>query len=201
MKQNMQAEFFLPPALVEQALEDFLDETHRALDIYEAIPIRQRTADDRQALKELRRDAHAYNRALDYCQEGIWPSCIDGVWEIDSLSERGQVKHHIWREGGKWACDCKCAGHGYFHVHQAIMTGIERGLELAEQHGLDVPIEPTDDERATLGLALQRVPAEHPDDEPPFLPDAALAWQEHEAEQRLWARCTAIRARYLQEAA
>src|SRR5690349_7029261 len=125
MNQNMQADFFLPPALVQQALEDFQGDAQRALDQYLAIPVRQRTDDERQCIAALRRDVGAYTRALAYWDAEIYPRCIYGIWEIDSLSERASgTKHHIWREGSKWACDCKCADRGYFHVHQAIMTGL-----------------------------------------------------------------------------
>ncbi len=166
--------FFLPPALVQQALEDFLAEVHRGLDVLEAIPVRQRSDDDRLALKLARRDAAAYARALDYWEEELYPSCLDGIWSIDSLSERGQVKHHIWHEydttAGRWhwRCDCKQANGG-FHVHQAIMIGIERALDLADAY--DVPAPASLDDLANEALAQAEPPAETEHDDP-FLPDA-----------------------------
>lgn len=153
MNQNTQADFFLPDSLIEQAIEDFVYEAQRALDIHLAIPVRQRTADDRAAITQLRRDIKAYERVGDYCAAGLYPRAIDALWEVGSLSEPG-TQHHIWREENKWVCDCKCADRGYFHVHQAMMAVIERAMDLAEQHGYEPEVEI---------------------DEDPFLPDAPAA--------------------------
>ena len=129
--------FFLPTSLIEQAIEQFVDEIDRALRAYEATPARQRTPDERQAIAQLKRDRKAYEKVGDYWAAGIYPRAIDGLWEVGSLSERGTM-HHIWREGNRWACDCRCAERGYFHVHQAMMSVIERGMELAEQYAPEV---------------------------------------------------------------
>lgn len=129
--------FFLPDALIEQAIENFVEEIERALRAYEATPARQRTPDERAAIAQLKRDRKAYARVADYWAAGVYPRAIDGLWEVGSLSERG-TQHHIWREGNRWACDCKCADRGYFHVHQAMMAVIERGMELAEQYAPEV---------------------------------------------------------------
>lgn len=155
--------FFLPDALIEQAIENFVEESQRALDLHLAIPPSQRTPADRDAIAELRRDIKAYTRVGDYWAARVYPRCIDGEWQIASLSEPGTL-HRIWRSGVRWACDCKCAERGYFHVHQAMMAVIERGLELAEQYDVapapDAP-HPDDFEAA-------------PDiDEEPFLPTPA----------------------------
>ncbi|KPV52926.1 hypothetical protein SE17_12600 [Kouleothrix aurantiaca] len=128
--------FFLPEELIHEAIADFTTEAERALAIYQATPARQRTPDERAAITELKRDLKAYARVADYWAAGVYPRAIDGIWEVASLSERG-TQHHIWRENNRWACDCKAAGRGYFHVHQAMMAVIERALELAESHGLE----------------------------------------------------------------
>lgn len=137
----MQA-FFIPEALIEQAIEQFVEEAQRALDLYLAIPVRQRTPDERSAITQLKRDIKAYERVGDYWAAGLYPRAIDALWEVGSLSEPG-TQHHIWREGNRWACDCKCADRGYFHVHQAMMAVIERGMELAEQY--EGEVEPAGD--------------------------------------------------------
>ena len=128
--------FFLPDTLIEQAIEDFSDEASRSLALYLAIPVRQRTPEERETITALRREIAAYARVADYWAAGLYPRAIDGLWEVASLSERG-TQHHIWRENNRWVCDCKAAGRGYFHVHQAMMCVIERAQELAEQHGLE----------------------------------------------------------------
>lgn len=155
--------FFLPDALIEQAIENFVEESERQLATLKAIPWRQRNEAERAGIIELPRDIKAYTRVGDYWAARVYPRCIDGEWQIASLSEPGTL-HRIWRSGVRWACDCKTAHHGYFHVHQAMMAVIERGLELAEQ----CDVAPAPD-------------APHPDDfeaapdidEEPFLPTPA----------------------------
>jgi len=143
MNQNNQADFFLPPALVEEVLTDLLKLASTGLSSLEAIPVRQRTDDERLMLGKARNEVKAYRTALDYWRAGIYPSCLDGIWSIESLSERGQVIHHIWREFDtqarvyRWRCDCKCAERSPFHVHQAVMTAIEVALDRADSLAYD----------------------------------------------------------------
>lgn len=206
--------FFLPDALIHETIEDFTTEAERALAIYEATPTRQRTPDERAAITALKRDIAAYQNVAKYWDAGIYPRAIDGIWEVASLSERG-TQHHIWRENNRWVCDCKAAGRGYFHVHQAMMCVLERALELAEQHGLEAD---GADVQAALGadayecyepaptfddepwLCDYRLPTA--DDEPPTGDGTARAWPADAEVQRLASRLTAARAaRYWQVAA
>ena len=140
--------FFLSDALIEQAIADFVEESERQLATLKRVPARQRTPAEREGITELARDIKAYERVSEYWAARIYPRCIDGDWQIASLSERGTV-HHIWRSGERWACDCKTAHHGCFHVHQAMMAVIERALDLAEQYdetpaAPEPPIHPDD---------------------------------------------------------
>ena len=47
------AAFFLPDELIEQAIEDFSDEASRSLALYLAIPVRQRTPEERETMAAL----------------------------------------------------------------------------------------------------------------------------------------------------
>ena len=126
---------FIPLALLDEARGILVDQLQAMLDAYERTPQRQRTPDERQAIVALRRDIAAYARQADYQAAGLFPTVLDGTWQIGSLSEKGTV-HQIWRDETvptRWACDCKQAGR-CFHVHQAYMLVIELALDLADRY-------------------------------------------------------------------
>lgn len=147
MSTTPQADFFLPPALVEEQIVKLLSQAAAGRDALERTPARQRTAEERAMLEAARRDVAAYAHALEYWRQGLYPSCLDGIWSIDSRSERGCVKHHIWRHFEttigqyRWYCDCKASHRGYtFHVHTAIMTAIEVALDIADTLASDAEL-------------------------------------------------------------
>ena len=178
MTDNTQADFFLPADLVARALASLAEQCDSQAAGLEAQPQYYLTRDERAMPQQLRCEAAKLRTALEYWQSGCRPILMaDGSYLIASRSGSGALFHTIRKVDGRWVCGDTCPQHAKrAHVHQALMLGIERAMEMADEEDDGTPL--SDDEIADqIGG-----------------PGTALAWQEHEAEQRLWTRLALARA-------
>jgi len=191
-------DFFLPPTLVAAALEELTRDCHDQIDRLAA----QRGQGDPTVKDETKfwlAQYRAFTKASYFWARGVRPAVSDsGAYLIPSASQPGAVVHEATRHGGVWVCGptCEAGKRGVFHWHSALLNAIERAMELADLHD-DGDGECPDCEGAGCSECDGSELTDEEIADQIGGPGTADAWQEHEAEQRLWARCTAIRAMYL----
>ena len=158
MNQNMQADhFFLPAELVAQALASLAEQCHDEIDRLDRQP-HQGAPDIKSEKVFFLRQYRAFIKAAYHWGRGVRPVLsASGSWLVPSGSRAGQI-YEVTKHGGVWQCGPDCAGRDFFHWHTALIAGLDRAMELAEQQddGDPGPGEPPTDDAT--------------DD--PYLPDA-----------------------------
>jgi len=129
-----------------------------------------------------RRWSSAFRKALYYYLQGTRPASTPaGCWLVSSAT-RGGIIHQVDKSGH---CSCEAGQKGIACWHAALVAGVEVGtddLDRFDGGDDDAGDTPTDD------------------DDGPWNEAARDVWAEHEAEQRLWGRLSAVRAAYLRAA-
>jgi|GEM_PF-2264473 hypothetical protein len=131
MQQNTQADFFLPSDLVARALASLAEQEHDAINVLlDQSEQGEPTVKDELAFHL--RDYKAFLRAGHQWGRGIRPVYTPaGSWLVPSRT-LGGVVHEVSRPKGFWQCGPTCEAK-QFHWHTALILGIERAMELADQ--------------------------------------------------------------------
>lgn len=128
---NDPADFFLPPALVARALASLAEHEHDAIDRLTDQPD-QGEPSVKEELTFRLRDYEAFLKASYQWGTGVRPVLTPhGSWLVPSRTQGGVI-HEISREGGYWRCGPTCKAK-QFHWHSALILGIERAMELADE--------------------------------------------------------------------
>lgn len=138
--------FFLPEALVAEALATLAEQSHDQIDRLSLQP-EQGDPTVKDEIKYHLRDYRAYIKAAYHWGRGVRPVLSpSGSWLIPSASSGGVI-HEVSRPNGYWQCGPSCLAQ-QFHWHTALALGIEKAMELAEQadDGDPGPGEPPEEE-------------------------------------------------------
>ena len=193
MTDNTQADFFLPADLVARALASLVEQCHDEIDRL----LRQ----ERQGAPDIKservfylRQYRAFIKAAYHWGRGVRPvPTPTGGWLVPSGTRAGVV-YEVARHGSVWVCGPSCEGRDGFHWHVALAVGIERAIEMAdEEDDGDADACPVCDGAGCSECDGTPLTGDEIADQIGG-PGTALAWRDHEAEQRLWARLALARA-------
>lgn len=146
---------FPTPDQITAALQEMLDVAQRAYD-----------ATDRAEKEERafwKRQRNAFVNAIGDVEAGRLPILSGDGYLMPSASNPGSF-HRAWKDAGIWRCSCPAGDEGIFHRHTALISGIERALDLIEQ-GLigaadaEIPEDTDPDDFSDVG---ERAPLDSP---------------------------------------
>lgn len=136
-------DFFLPADLVARALASLAEQCHDEINNLDRQP-HQGAPDIKSERTFYLRQYRAFIKAAYHWGRGIRPvPTPTGGWLVPSGTRAGVI-HEVARHGGVWVCGPSCEGREAFHWHVALVAGIDKSIEMADQED-DGRAEPRDD--------------------------------------------------------